>query len=147
MTMMKFSRNFEREADMLGVEYEYAAGYDPEAFVDFFERLNTDRKKPNFVARAFASHPMNKDRITRTQQEIDTMLPEHEQYIVNTSEFLEIRARLQQLKGATPKLERAPHNPNKPVLHRPEPSGSVPVDSGDSASTDDNRPTLQRRPD
>jgi predicted Zn-dependent protease len=140
MTMMKFSRNFEREADMLGLEYEYAAGYDPEAFVDFFERLNTDRKKPNFVARAFASHPMNQDRITRAQKEIATMLPEHNWYIVNTSEFMEIRARLQVLKGEKPKLEKEQHNPNKPVLHRREPADQVPVDDNGE------RPTLERRP-
>jgi predicted Zn-dependent protease len=99
MTVMKFSRNFEREADTLGVEYEYAAGYDPEAFVDFFERMNTNGKKPNFMARAFASHPMNQDRIKRAQKEIDTMLPPHDQYVVNTSEFIEIRGHLQELKG------------------------------------------------
>jgi predicted Zn-dependent protease len=139
MTMMKFSRNFEREADMLGLEYEYAAGYDPEAFVDFFERINTDRKKPNFVARAFASHPMNQDRVTRAQKEIQTMLPEHDQYIVNTSEFVEIRAHLQRVKGTMPKLETEHHSPNKPVLHRGEPQGSVPVPG------DGNGPTLERR--
>jgi predicted Zn-dependent protease len=135
MTMMKFSRNFEREADMLGLEYEYAAGYDPSAFVDFFERINTERKKPNFVARAFATHPMNRDRITRAQKEIDTMLPEHEQYIVNTSEFVEIRAHLQAIKGAAPKLEKVQHNANKPVLHRRE--SDAPVPGGG------NGPTLQ----
>jgi predicted Zn-dependent protease len=137
MTMMKFSRNFEREADLLGLEYEFAAGYDPEAFVDFFERISTDRKKPNFVARAFASHPMNKERVTRAQKEIDTMLPPHDQYIVNTSEFVEIRAHLQALKGATPKLEREHHDANKPVLHRSEPKGPV--------SGDEGGPTVQPR--
>src|SRR6516162_8539937 len=86
-TFMKFSRNIEGEADLLGIEYEYAAGYDPQAFVDFFERIAGQRKNPNFVARAFASHPMNQDRIRREQQEIGTMLPPHEKYIVNTSEF------------------------------------------------------------
>jgi beta-barrel assembly-enhancing protease len=137
MTQMKFSRNFEREADMLGVEYEYAAGYDPEALVDFFERMNTDRKKPNFMARAFSTHPMNQDRIKRTQKEIDTMLPAHDQYVVTTSEFVEIRAHLQELKGQKPKLEMGQHNGNGPVLHRREPSGSVPVG--------DDGPKLQQR--
>jgi predicted Zn-dependent protease len=132
MTMMKFSRGFEREADMLGLEYEYAAGYDPEAFVDFFERINTDRKKPNFMARAFASHPMNQDRIKRAQKEIDTMLPAHDQYVVTTSEFIEVRNHLQDLKGQRPKLETAQSGQNNkgPVLHRREPQGSVPVDDG-----------------
>jgi predicted Zn-dependent protease len=140
MTQMKFSRNFEREADMLGVEYEYAAGYDPEALVDFFERMNTDRKKPNFMARAFSTHPMNQDRIKRTQKEIDTMLPAHDQYVVTTSEFVEIHTHLQELKGQKPKLQTDQHNHgNGPVLHRREPEGSVPVPS------DGEGPKLQQR--
>lgn len=139
MTQMKFSRNFEREADMLGVEYEYAAGYDPEALVDFFERMNTDRKKPNFMARAFSTHPMNQDRIKRTQKEIDTMLPAHDQYVVTTSEFVEIRMHLQELKGQKPKLQTEHHNGNGPVLHRREPEGSVP------APSDGDGPKFQQR--
>ena len=132
MTLMKFSRNFEREADLLGLEYEYAAGYDPEALVDFFERMSSDRKKPNFVARAFSSHPMNHDRIQKAQKEIDTMLPAHDQYVVTTSEFVEIRAHLQEMKGQKPALQTRQdgQNGNKPVLHRREPEGSVPVDDG-----------------
>jgi predicted Zn-dependent protease len=139
MTMMKFSRGFEREADMLGLEYEYAAGYDPEAFVDFFERINTDRKKPNFMARAFASHPMNQDRIQRAQKEINTMLPAHDQYVVTTSEFIEVRTHLEELKGQRPKLEtvQSGQKSKGPVLHRREPQGSVPVD--------DDGPKLQQR--
>ena len=117
MTFMKFSRGFEQEADVLGIEYEYAAGYDPAAFIDFFERLGVERKKPNFMARAFATHPMNKDRVRKAQKEIDTMLPAHDQYLVNTSEFDEIRARL--LARIDAKLKStADINPNKPVLHR-----------------------------
>lgn len=132
MTLMKFSRNFEREADLLGLEYEYAAGYDPEAFVDFFERINTDRKKPNFMARAFSSHPMNQDRIHRAQKEIDTMLPAHDQYVVTTSDFVAIRTHLQEMKGERPTLQTQQNDQkgNKPVLHRREPEGPVPVDEG-----------------
>jgi beta-barrel assembly-enhancing protease len=138
MTLMKFSRNFEREADLLGLEYEYAAGYDPEALLDFFERMSTDRKKSNFMARAFSSHPMNRDRIKKAQKEIDTMLPTHDQYVVTTSEFDEIRAHLQEIKGEKPMLQtRQDSQGNKPVLRRREPEGSVPVDEG--------TPKLQRR--
>ena len=141
MTFLKFSRGFEREADLLGVEYEYAAGYDPAAFVDFFERMDTQRKKPNFMARAFATHPMNKDRIERAQKEIDTMLPPHEQYVVNTSEFVEMQYHLQQIKGERPYLERgAKGNNNKPVLHRHD------SDTQDApAPADDSAPKLERR--
>jgi beta-barrel assembly-enhancing protease len=137
MTFMKFSRNFEREADLLGIEYEYAAGYDPQAFVDFFERIASQRKNPNFVARAFDSHPMNQDRIRRAQKEIGTMLPAHDQYLVNTSEFDEVKAHLLQRFNARLSLNAEPYT-DKPVLHRRE------NDRAPAADTDD-RPQLQRR--
>jgi len=137
MTVMKFSRGFEREADVLGLEYEYAAGYDPEAFVDFFERIASwSNKKPNFVARAFASHPMTKDRVRAAQKEIETMLPPHDQYVVNTSEFDEIKAHLQERVSGKLALQ-SEGDPNKPVLHRRQ-QGDAPADSEDG-------PKLQRR--
>jgi predicted Zn-dependent protease len=137
MTFMKFSRGFEQEADVLGIEYEYAAGYDPEAFIDFFERMGVERKNPNFMARAFATHPMGKDRVRKAQKEIETMLPSHDQYVVNTSEFDEIRARL--LARINAKLKStADIDPRKPVLHRRDHEEQG---SGDS----ENGPKLQRR--
>jgi predicted Zn-dependent protease len=139
MTFLKFSRGFEREADLLGLEYEYAAGYDPAGFVDFFERMNTERKKPNFMARAFATHPMNQDRIQRAEKEIDTMLPPHDQYVVTTSEFVEMQYHLQQIKGERPRLETQQRG-NKPILHRHD------SDTPESpAPTDDTAPKLERR--
>ena len=76
---LKFSRDAEREADLLGLEYDYAAGYDPEAFVEFFEKLKVDeKKKQSFVAKAFATHPMNADRIKAAQDEIRKYLPDRE---------------------------------------------------------------------
>ena len=140
MTFMKFSRNFEREADLLGIEYEYAAGYDPQAFVDFFERIASQRKNPNFVARAFDSHPMNQDRIRRAQKEISTMLPAHDQYIVNTSEFDEMKAHLLERFNARLALTADPSS-DKPVLRRRENDGAVPSDTGGT----DERPKLERR--
>jgi len=139
MTFMKFSRGFEREADLLGIEYEYAAGYDPESFIDFFERIAVQRKKPNFLARAFASHPMNDDRIHRAQKEISTMLPEQDQYVVNTSEFDEVKARLMQMVNAKAKLGMIDRGGNKPTLHRRDQEQTPPEDNSDD------RPTLQRR--
>src|SRR5450432_264991 len=94
MSTLKFGRDAEREADLLGLEYVYASGYDPVAFVNFFERLQGKHKKPNFKAKAFATHPMNEDRIKRAQKEIDTMLPPREEYVVDTSDFDEVQGRL-----------------------------------------------------
>jgi len=137
MSFLKFSRDAEREADLLGLEYEYAAGYDPQSFVQFFEKLGARQKeKQNMLAKAFATHPMNDDRIKRAQKEIGILLPGREQYVVNTSEFDEVKIRLARASGASrswdgggPVLKRrGPVGNNKqgdgPVLRRP--SGSSP---------------------
>ncbi|HVH87851.1 MAG TPA: M48 family metalloprotease, partial [Terriglobales bacterium] len=87
----------EREADLLGMEYQYAAGYDPTAFVDFFEKLETEGKEPhNFIARAFMTHPMTADRVRRTEATLE-MLPDRDSYITDTSEFDNIRDRVSRL--------------------------------------------------
>lgn len=97
MSFLKFSRDAEREADLLGLEYQYAAGYDPTAFVDFFEKLESQEKiRQNFMARAFSTHPMNADRIRRAEAELE-VLPARNDYIVTTSEFDQVKSRLIQL--------------------------------------------------
>ena len=94
MSFLKFSRDAEREADFLGLQYQYASGYDPTAFVDFFERIEArDKQKSGFIARAFSTHPMNDDRIHRAEAELET-LPAREDYIVSTSEFDQVKAHL-----------------------------------------------------
>lgn len=97
LSFLKFSRDAEREADMLGMEYQYAAGYDPTAFIDFFEKLESEGKEShNFVARAFMTHPMTDDRVRRAEATLE-MLPDREDYITDTSEFDEIRDRVSRL--------------------------------------------------
>jgi len=131
LTMLKFSRGAEKEADLLGLEYMYVSGYDPAAFVSFFEKLQTkDEKKPNFVVRAFASHPPTGDRVKKTQMVIEHYLPERDEYIVTTSEFDEVKARLAQLnslrqidqgRGLKPVLRRRTEKKDEPpVLKRRE---------------------------
>jgi beta-barrel assembly-enhancing protease len=117
MSFMKFSRNAEREADLLGIEYQYSAGYDPAAMVNFFEKLKSqERQKKNFLAKAFSTHPMNEDRLKRAQKTIETMLPERDQYLLTSSEFDEMRARLQSLlRGRM--IISAPVS-DKPVLRK-----------------------------
>src|SRR5205814_1247322 len=131
MSFLKFSRDAEREADLLGLQYDYAAGYDPQAFVRFFEKLKASEKVPHSrLAKAFATHPMTEDRIHRAQHEIATMLPDREEYKVDTSEFEEIKARLAGVleqhrpdSGGTPRLvkrdskEKDNEDPG-PVLRR-----------------------------
>jgi predicted Zn-dependent protease len=117
-SVMKFSRDAEREADLLGIEYEYAAGYDPAAFVNFFERLKADPLSKHFLARAFASHPMNHERIERAQKEIATMLPARDEYIVDSSDFQEARQHLLSDSGDALVLRRNKGRNDGPVLRR-----------------------------
>jgi predicted Zn-dependent protease len=136
MTFLKFSRGFESEADYLGVEYVYKAGYDPQAFTAFFEKVEAlEKHKPGSVAKAFASHPQTPDRIKKTQQEINTLLPPEAQYKVDTSEFEDVKARLAQLENRH-KLDGHKER-HRPTLRR----------SSHKNSDADGRPTLKRRDD
>ncbi len=103
MAFLNLSREFETEADLLGVEYLWKAGYDPDASVDLFEEIeSTERRQHRKVATLFRNHPATPDRIEKTQKNIDTLLPRRDTYVVNTSEYEEVRARLYDLPGSHP---------------------------------------------
>jgi predicted Zn-dependent protease len=147
---LTFSRANEREADHLGLQYMYKAGYDPMAFVDFFEKIETlEKKKPGTVAKVFSTHPMTDDRITAAQKEIQQDLPPRSEYVVSTSEFNDVKARLVVLHGRR-KLDTN-SDPSRPTLRRAPGSGNGPIDANDdgtkSKADQDDRPTLKRRDD
>ena len=145
LTFMKFQRNFEAQADYLGVQYLYASGYDPQAFPQFFEKIQAlEKKKPGFVAKAFETHPPTPARMEHTQHEIGTILPSKQQYVVDTSEFQDVKARLAQLenrrkvdqgKDKGPSLRRANTSQGDSTSQNPD----------DSTKSADDRPTLKRR--
>jgi predicted Zn-dependent protease len=145
---LTFSRANEREADHLGLQYMYKAGYDPTAFVDFFEKIESlEKKKPGSVAKVFATHPMTDDRIKSAQEEIQKDLAPKAEYVVNTSEYNDVKARLAMLHGRL-KLNTN-SDPSRPRLRRSPGSGNGPVDTNDDGTkpkTDqEERPTLKRR--
>jgi predicted Zn-dependent protease len=147
---LKFSRGFESEADMLGLEYMYKAGYDPTAFVDFFEKVETlEKRKPGTMAKVFSTHPMTDDRIGAAQKNIQNYLKAKPEYVVTTSEFNDVKNRLAAMHNRR-KLDD-PKDANKPTLRRTPGSGSGPVDADENGKTpksdEDERPTLKRRPD
>ena len=115
LSFLKFSRDAEREADLLGMQYQYASGYDPTAFVDFFEKLEADGKEPhNFIARAFMTHPMTDDRVRRAEHMLEN-LPDRDSYITDTSDFDQVRDRLSRLtRGRVLNGGKRPH----PTLRR-----------------------------
>src|SRR5689334_22720118 len=92
---LTFSRGFESEADYLGLQYMYKAGYDPTAFVDFFEKIQSkEKKKPGTMSKVFSTHPMTDDRIKTSQKTIQDILKAKPEYVVTTSEFNDVKARL-----------------------------------------------------
>ena len=138
LTFLKFSRAFEAQADYLGVQYMYKAGYDPQAFIAFFEKVEAlEKKKPGAIAKAFETHPQTPDRIEKSQQEINTLLPPRAQYKVDTSDFENVKARLAELENRH-KINNGKEN--RPTLRRAS-HGNRGGDNND----DDQRPTLKRR--
>jgi len=146
LTFMKFQRNFEAEADYLGLQYMYKTGYDPQAFISFFEKIQAkEKKKPGTIAKAFASHPQTPDRIEASQKEIATILPARPQYIVSTSEFDDVKARLATIENRHKVIE--PKDGSKPSLRRASTTDQTSGTGSSSGSGDDDRPTLKRRDD
>ena len=147
MAFLTFTRSQEREADHLGLQYMYKAGYDPVAFVDFFEKIETlERKKPGSIAKVFATHPMTDDRIKAAQDEIQKDLKPRDEYVVDTSEFQDVKARLAMLHNH--RTLESNIDPTRPTLRR-SPGNSSPVDGSEDStrqnSDDSERPTLKRR--
>lgn len=129
---MKFSRSAEEEADRLGVQYMYAAGYDPNAMATMFEKLEAkNKKKPGFISRAFASHPAPPDR-RASALALAARFPEHDEYVISSSEFQRVKARLLRLSNARassagdiPGGENGP--PGRPTLKRRQPTPDDPT--------------------
>jgi len=146
---LTFSRSFEREADYLGLQYMYKSGYDPTSFVDFFEKIQSlEKRKPGSVSKVFSTHPMTDDRIKAAQTQIDKELVAKPEYVVNTSEFNDVKGRLGMLHNRR-KVDT--DDPSRPRLRRAPGTGNGPVDEnedGTKPKTDqDERPTLKRRAD
>src|SRR5205085_4250391 len=135
---LHFGRKDEAEADYLGVQYMYAAGYDPTGAISIFEKLESlQKKKPGLMAKIFSTHPLDEDRIRKAQAEIDRILPARSEYVVTTSEYSAMRERI---IGLDNRLK----NENKdglPQLRVKPGAGTVPGDQPDA----EDRPTIRRR--
>jgi predicted Zn-dependent protease len=133
MGFLKFSRGMEAQADHLGLEYMYKTGYDPVAFVDFFEKLHSlEKSKPGLISKVFSSHPMTNDRIQAAQKEIQDELVARPEYVLDTSEFHAVKERLQQIENRRKGIDT---NSTAPALRR----------RGTETKDSDDRPSLKRR--
>jgi predicted Zn-dependent protease len=150
VTFLKFSRANEAEADMLGLQYMYKTGYDPTAFVDFFEKIETlEKRKPGTMSKVFSTHPLTDDRIKASQQNIQELLKAKPEYVVSTSEFDTVKTRLMAMENRHKVTDK---DLNKPRLRKKPGSGTGTAaddgsgkdQKGDSDDSDE-RPTLKRR--
>ncbi len=146
---LSFNRAFERDADSLGLQYLLKTGYDPNSFVEFFEKMEKlEKKKPGTIGKAFRSHPMTEDRIEAAQKEIQQFLPSRPEYVVNTSEFLSVKSRMMAM-NARRKVDDK--DANRPRLRKATGGGTIPVEdkdpkkAGEKSEEEDDRPTLKRR--
>jgi predicted Zn-dependent protease len=153
ITFLHFSRDFEAQADYLGIQYMYRAGYDPQAFISFFEKVQAlEKRKPGTVAKVFSDHPQTPDRILHSQEEIARILPARDEYTVTTSEFDDIKARLARIENKRRLTDSK--DTQKPSLRRagagsgdPNSTSSTTTGSSTSSTADDGPPTLHRRDD
>jgi predicted Zn-dependent protease len=146
LAFLKFSRGAEAEADMLGLQYMYKAGYDPSAYVSFFSKvINEDRRNPGSVPSIFASHPPTPERIMSSEEEIKRILPQRDQYLVSTSEFDDVKARLQTILSTRKKSDKK----EGPTLRKRESADRTGTDTqtttGGQDKEEDKPPVLRRR--
>lgn len=147
LAFVQFGQAQEREADLLGLQYMYKAGYDPTSFVDFFEKLQSkEKRRPGTMAKIFSSHPPTEERVGAAQKNIQELLAAKPEYVVTTSEFNEVKARLLAMQGRR-KIDPN-QDPNRPRLKK-TPGGTVPDEDGKpgkkAPTEEDDRPTLKRR--
>jgi hypothetical protein len=144
LTFLQFSRQFEAEADYLGVQWMYKAGYDPQGMVSIFEKLDAlEKHKPGALSKAFSDHPATGDRIVNVENEIATILPARPDYLVTTSEFDQVKARLARIQNKRGLNDKK--GGNKPTLRRTASTNNDPSSTNSSGSSNDDRPTLGRR--
>jgi predicted Zn-dependent protease len=156
MSYLKFTRDNEREADFLGLQYMYKAGYDPNAFVSFFEKIEAEeRRHPGSIPKIFSTHPPTPDRVQKAQEEIATILPARDEYVVSTSEFDTVKSRLRRIENRN-KLDEKKSSGDRPTLRtrteQPQTTGTGQTTTGSQQpqsgdDSDPDRPVLKKRPD
>ena len=158
MAFLKFSRGAEEEADKLGVQYMWAAGYDPGAMATMFEKLEAkNKKKPGTIAKMFQDHPAPADR-RQSAISLAARFPEREEYVISSSEFQRVKNRLLRLSNARVTSAGTiaasdDGTPGRPTLKRRQPTPDDPstttTGTDDTQKTDPSKPappTLRRTP-
>jgi len=146
LAFLKFSRKDEQEADFLGLQYMYKAGYDPSAFVGFFGKvMDEERRSPGSMAKVFADHPPTGDRIIASEEEIQKILPKKPEYLVSTSEFDDVKARLQTIITQHKRGQKGDAGPTLRKREAPDQSSTSGGQQKTDSGGDDQPPVLKRR--
>jgi hypothetical protein len=153
LAFFKFSRGAEEEADKLGVQYLYAAGYDPTAMSTMFEKLaSKNKKKPGTLSKLFSTHPQSVER-RDSSLALVARFAEREEYVISTSEFQRVKSylfRLSNAKALTTADSTDSDDQSRPTLKRRQPTTDGTDNPGDSTSnpSDTNTPPkLKKRTD
>jgi hypothetical protein len=149
LAFFKFTRGAEVEADKLGVQYLYAAGYDPTAMSAMFEKLaSRNKKKPNTLLKLFSTHPQSIDRRDNSLNLV-ARFPEKQEYIISTSEFQRVKNRLMKMTNAKAQVvsDIDENGDAKPTLKRRQPSPDDPNATPDETKKPEEKPQLKRRGD
>jgi predicted Zn-dependent protease len=148
ISFLKFSRNDEREADYLGLQYMYKAGYDPNSYITFFERILSDEKRsPGSISKFFSDHPPTGERIENSEKEIAQILPAKETYVVTSSEFDAVKARLMSYERRKKPLGGKKDSPTLRTKTEQQKTGNADPTQTTSGGDDSDRPVLKKRPD
>lgn len=155
LAFLKFTRGAEEEADRLGIQYMWAAGYDPNAMATMFEKLEAkNKKKPGTISKLFATHPAPPDRRAAAIS-LAARFPEREEYVISSSEFQRVKNRLLRLSNARASSTGAiagadDGTPGRPTLKRRQPTPDDSTTAPDGTPKQDSSkpapPTLQRNP-
>jgi predicted Zn-dependent protease len=97
LTLLGVSRDFEQQADQLGIQYAWKAGYDPSGFIRFFDKMATKEGYVNGVS-WFRSHPPFYQRMVESEREI-MCLPKKPETIVNTTDFTAMKRALVKVRS------------------------------------------------
>jgi len=147
MAFLKFSRDDEAEADYLGLQYLYKAGYDPQTYISIWAKvINDERRVPESAPKVFMDHPPSPDRIVKLAQQMKTF-PQKGEYLVSTSEFDDVKSRLQMVMSNRRNLQKKEGSPTLRKRQQTEDSTTTTTQSGDKTKTEDDKPPVLKRRD
>lgn len=124
LSYLQMSRTDEKEADLLGTEILWAAGYNPRGLVQMFQII--EKQSGSGGAQFLSDHPNPGNRVEYVDREIRSLSPKPDP-INNTPEFTKIRALVASNKAMAGRVTAADKSPAPAVQTAPAQPGSIAV--------------------